>query len=477
MLRTRWKRPVIVALALLLLLVLWLLLRPPALVETVQPQRREVVELVVATGRLQAQRQSDVGPQVSGTVEQVYVEEGDQVVAGEVVFTLERQDIQQQVRQAELAAQTARAQLTQVLSGPQQEEVAAARAELARVQRVNAAQLEAARQRLNRLEAGGRQAEIRRAEAELANAQASRELAQQELSRVRSLFNRGAISAAEVDRAQAAFDQARAAERAAREALALTRDPAASEDIRAARAEVEAARATYEESVRVARQNLERLLNLPRPEDVRIARARVREAEAAVSAARTELAKRVINAPISGIVTRRDVEPGQAVTPGARLLNIADMSRTEILVETDETNLPNLRVGQPATIIVPAYEDRPFQATVSRVGPEVDPERGVVTVRLQPETLPDYVRPDITVDANIEVRRIPDALAVPITSVVGIGRETYVLVVRGGVAEREDVTVLARGREWAGVSGISPDDNVVVQGTIVEPGQRVRVRR
>jgi HlyD family secretion protein len=151
------------------------------------------------------------------------------------------------------------------------------------------------------------------------------------------------------------------------------------------------------------------------------------------------------------------------------------MSRTEIVVETDESNLPKLAVGQPATIIVPAYQNRPFQATLTRIGPQVNTQRGVVELRLTPVRLPSYVRPDMTVDVNIEVARIPRALALPASAVVQPEESPHVFVVEGGRARRRNVRVRALSTDWAAVEGISPDAQVILKGTEMSPGQRVRI--
>ncbi|MCE5197547.1 MAG: efflux RND transporter periplasmic adaptor subunit [Armatimonadota bacterium] len=478
MLQIRRRRLIIAGLVVLGLtlvgIVLLRLFRPIKQVTVVQPQRREVVELVIATGRLRAIRQSNIGSQVQGTVESVFVDEGDKVTVGQVLIILERSEQLQSVRRAELAAQTARAQLIQTRRGAYPEDIARARAEVSQARRVNGAKLAAAQERLRELQRGGRPAERRRAEAQLAQARAARVQAQADLNRARRLFGSGAISRADLDKAQATADQTRAAENAARQQLLLARQPASREQIAAAQADVQAARATLEESVRIAQQDLQRLLNLPRLEDVRVAESRVNEADAAVRAARDELAKRIIRSPLNGLVVTRSVEPGQSVNPGTTLLTVADMSRTEIYVETDEVNLPKLRPGQLATIVAPAYQQNPFNAVLTRVGPEIDTERGVVVLRLKPTSLPPYARPDITVDAYIEVGRFPNALAVPNSALIEEGERTYVFVVESRRAVRRSIRVLGRGQDYAAVEGVSTQDRVITEGTAVQDGQRVR---
>ena len=471
----RFRIAALVLLAVILLIVIWRIRASVKEVTVVRPVRREVVELVVASGSLSAVRQSNVGAQISGVTDQVYVREGDEVYAGQVLAVLRREDLLTRVNQARLAVETARSQFAQASRGALPSDIASARAELAQARQVNTARLASARQRLAQLQRGGRPEERARAQAALTQAQAARRQAELDVSRTRQLFSRGAVPRADLDRAETALTQARAQEQQAQENLSLARKPASAEEIAQARADVQAAQATLQTSMQIAQENLQTLLSQPRPEDVRVARDRLNEAQAALNAAEDEAAKAKIYAPFAGIVVKRSTDPGAGVVPGQTLFTVADMSRTEIVVETDESNLPKLAVGQPATIIAPAYQNQPFRASLVRIGPQVNTQRGVVELALRPVRLPTYARPDMTVDVNIEVARIPKALALPASAVVQPEEAPHVFVAEGGRARRINVRVRALSTDWAAVEGISPGAAVILKGTEVSQGQRVRI--
>ncbi len=380
----------------------WRFLSAPVGVRVVRPERREVVELVIASGRLRAVRQSDLGPEAAANVDRVLVEEGDKVRAGQELITLNRADTERQLEQAALALKTAQLELARVRSGPLAEEIERSRADLSRMR-------------------------------------AARELAERDYDRASQLRDRNVLARAEWERARSSLDQARAAEES-------------------------------------ADKSLQALLRQPRIEDIQVAEARVREAEAAVLLGQEQLRKRTIRSPADGLIVKRQVEPGQSVVPGNALLTLARMDRTEIYVETDENNLRKLKVGQTATIIAPAYQDSPFNARLVQIGPEVDHRRGVVGLRLQPGDLPDYARPDMTMDANIEVARFPDALSLPLSTVFEQDGAAWVLEVRAERAERRPVTILGRGAEWVAVGGLDAGSLVVARAADAKPGQAVRPR-
>ncbi|MHB0997618.1 MAG: efflux RND transporter periplasmic adaptor subunit [Armatimonadota bacterium] len=472
----RWFRILIIVFSIIVIIgAAVILFTRTETVQVVRPTRREVVELVIDSGYLRAVRQAEIGSEATGVVESVLVDEGDTIIRGQTIITLERTTSEQSVQRSRLAVITAERELQLARRGAQPEELARARAELQQAQRVGTAQLNEAVQRLRELQRGGRPEDIQRALAELQQARAARQQAELDLQRAQTLFTRGAIARADLDRAQTALTTARAAERISEQRLALTRQPASAEEIAAAKAQVQGAQATLEESVRIARENLRQLQNLPQPEEIRVAEARLNEARGAFQQSLNELAKRTIKSPINGLVISRNVEPGQSVTLGATLMEISDMSTTEIIVETDESNLPRLKVGQLALAVSPSYPDQPFRAVVSKIGPSVENERGIVDLILRPTTVPSYARPELTVDVNIEVRRINDAIAVPVSSVVTIDDTSYVYIVSGGRAERRMVDVLARGENLIAIDGISAGTPVIINGTTVSPGKPVRV--
>jgi HlyD family secretion protein len=378
----------------------WRSLRPVPAVAVTRPERTEVVEHVVATGRLRAVRQSDLGAEVAGTVDRVLVADGDRVRAGQELVTLRQRDAEARVEQARLAVETARRELQRVVAGALAEEV-------------------------------------RRAKAELARAVAARVLAERELERARMLFARDLVARSELDRAESNADAARASEQAAGEALAA-------------------------------------LQALPRAEERRVAEARLAEAEAALRSAERDAEKRVVRAPFAGLVVKRRIEPGQGVVTGQALLTLADMSRTELRVETDENNLVRLRPGQRATAIAPAYRAEPFAAALRQIGPEVDNQRGVVELRLDPVTVPSWARPDMTVDVSIEVARLPSALAVPASSLVERDGRVRVATLADGRVRLVPVRVLGRNPERAAVEGLPEGAAVIVRGADVAEGQRAR---
>jgi HlyD family secretion protein len=154
---------------------------------------------------------------------------------------------------------------------------------------------------------------------------------------------------------------------------------------------------------------------------------RMRQEQATLENARTDLSKVRIESPINGIVTRRNIEQGETAVVGTMnnagtiLLQVADMSIIEAEVEVDETDIPNVKIGQLAKITVDAMTGKTFTAKVTEIGNSPIQTTGQtasqatnfkVTLQVDGE-IPD-VRPGFTCTAEITTASRESVLAVPI---------------------------------------------------------------
>lgn len=101
---------------------------------------------------------------------------------------------------------------------------------------------------------------------------------------------------------------------------------------------------------------------------------RMDQERAALASAKYDLSKVRIESPLTGIVTRRNIEEGETVVVGTMnnagtvLLTIADMSVIEAEVEVDETDVPTVAIGQKAKITIDAMPGKTFTGRVTEIG-------------------------------------------------------------------------------------------------------------
>jgi HlyD family secretion protein len=128
----------------------------------------------------------------------------------------------------------------------------------------------------------------------------------------------------------------------------------------------------YERSVNdVARQKTNLLVS---EQNLSTQQQRIKQEEANLESARYDLNKVRVVSPISGIVTRRNIEVGETAVvgtmnnPGTVLLTIADLSVIETEIDVDETDIPYIQIGQPAKVTIDALQDQTFTGRVTEVG-------------------------------------------------------------------------------------------------------------
>ncbi len=163
---------------------------------------------------------------------------------------------------------------------------------------------------------------------------------------------------------------------------------------------------------------------------VEAARHRITQYQANLAKAHHDLTKVTITAPMTGVITRLNVEQGENAimgtlnNPGTVLLVIADLGTMEAWVEVDETEVVKVSLGQAAEIEIDAFPGDVFQGVVTEIGnsPQrvrTGSSREAVDFEVKitlSETLPN-IRPGLSAKAEIEVANRLDALAVPLGAV------------------------------------------------------------
>jgi len=161
-------------------------------------------------------------------------------------------------------------------------------------------------------------------------------------------------------------------------------------------------------------------------QSIKTQETRLKQDEATLESAQDDLNKVRLVSPIDGIVTKRNIEEGETVVVGTMnnagtvLLTVADMSVIEAEVEVDETDIPNVTVGQSAVVKIDAFPDKKFTAKVTEVGNSPITASGQTTratnfkVVVQIEGLVPDVRPGFTCTAEITTATRQQAVAVPI---------------------------------------------------------------
>ena len=162
--------------------------------------------------------------------------------------------------------------------------------------------------------------------------------------------------------------------------------------------------------------------------------ASVAQARSRVETLELELNHYQLAAPFNGRVLERLVEPGEVVQPGTVLLVLAGDEGFFAEVDLDERSMGLIQPGQTARVWPEAFPSREVKATVESLAPRVNPDTGTVGVRLALEESADFLIRDLTIQVEINVRSLDQALLIPVEYLWQTDPAT-VLRVAGGVVE------------------------------------------
>lgn len=342
------------------------------------------------TGVVEAAQERALSFAMSGTVAELLVEEGQQVAAGAVLARLDATAIARDLTTARTNLASAQADLQNLI----------------------------AQQRVDRLELEGA---VTSAQNALASAEQTLRDAEAQLATTEQLFEAGAASRNELERAREALGQAQRQVQQATVSLQAARQRAESFDQLAL-----ARRASSEANITGLQTRIATLEETLRD---------------------TELI-----APFSGVVASIGFKVGDLVGP-QQVLRLVDTSRLSVRARFDENRALELAAGQFATITPDADAGRRLAAVVRRVNPVAVREGGAAQLIADLDFVDDagaaLIKPGFTVTARVVVNRLDDVLLVPLEAITERDGQSWVTRVHEsepgrGTAEQVEITVLDR---------------------------------
>ena len=362
---------------------LWrLVLAPPAVPPGVLP----------VSGRIEGD-DAAVAAKTAGRIRRIAVREGDPVEAGQVIATLDDEQIRAREQQAAAAVRQAEARVRLA-----QHQIAVLQ-EALRQSRLGEDQARAdAQGRVNEAEA-----RLAAAEAQLAQAEASHAQASWDREALDRLFQRELVAEQEARRAQRTEEAQAAVVAAARRQVEAARG-----SLMAARASLVNPAIRASQAVAVEGQILQARA------DVAAAQADAERASAQLEEAQANRRDLEIVAPFAGTVATRTAEPGEVVAAGTPVVTLVNLAEVYLRAFVPEGQIGRVRVGQPARVYLDSAPATPIEARVSRVDPEAaftpentyfreDRVKQVVGVKLQLHGAVGFAKPGMPADGEILV--------------------------------------------------------------------------
>jgi RND family efflux transporter MFP subunit len=240
----------------------------------------------------------------------------------------------------------------------------------------------------------------------------------------------------------------------------------------AARAAVNVAQA----NVRTALANMQQ--NVIKAQDVQQAQSAVNAGRAQVDYSAAQVAKTYIRSPIKGTVLQLAAQQGETLAAGfsaPTLIVVADLSRLEVDVYVDETDIGKVKLGQKADVTVDAFPHHTFHGHVFKIASGSTIQQGVVTYDVSiaiddnDKRHENALKPDMTANVTIHTGVRHDVLLVPAEAVkVGVhGSTVNQLVMKDGKPTGDPVRVRTGASDGVNteiVSGLKEGDTIVLAG-------------
>lgn len=428
--------------------------------------RGNLVVSVNGSGNIEVANESKLAFGVNGKIDKIYVDEGDKVKKGDVLISLETDDMELALsqsetaqKQAEVAVSQAEVSLRQAMLSKTQAEVAQTQAEAAlQLAQFDLDRMDDVKKIKDKIEEGEQEQQIAEANLKLALAtQAEAVHVQNWTEQVNSAKQKI------LDNQQKLADLLSKDEYAT---LAVT-------EVKIKALQVQVAQQTVQqtkETVQLAELNMTQTQR-----NIELSKKSLDHADKALEYTRKQLDKATITAPFDALVVSVNVEegdtiPSPTVAPKV-VIHLIDPTSLELKVDVDEIDVPSVKVGQKALISVDALPDTEFEGKVTYISPLPTPQAGVVLYRV---TVSFQVSPTsqlkvgMSASADIILNERKDVLLVPSRAVYQNEHKQSVVKVMVGqqAEERVVVTGITDGFDTEIVSGLNEGETIVVETKI-----------
>jgi membrane fusion protein, multidrug efflux system len=178
-----------------------------------------------------------------------------------------------------------------------------------------------------------------------------------------------------------------------------------------------------------------------------VAQGNVKSMEAQVQLARNALKDAVATAPLSGIVAKRHVQPGEKVAVEASLVTVVDLKDLEVQALIPAIDVPELKIGMPVEFNVDGYGDRHFTGHIERINPSTEPGTRAILVYVGLPNPDALLKSGMFATGRIALAASAPALTLPMTAVRTEAGQAFVWVVDKGKLSRRIVTLGRRDND------------------------------
>lgn len=422
-------------------------------VTVTEVKSEEIGDTLTLSGNVVPVNQASVSFKLDGVIDEVYVNEGDAVKAGDKIASLKSTDYELQLKAAEASEAGAGAQTDTAAAG-----IAAAQAQadaaLAQVKTAQAS-LDAA---ISARDTAQLQIDTE-IPSKIEQAKQQLDLTQTNYDNIKALYESGVATKNEYDEitTKLAVDKETYKQALDAKAVAQSQLKSAEAQIEAAEATKETAQSTYDAAI--AQVNAAQ-------STTSAAQAQTSAAQAQSQAASNSLSDTVIYSPMDGVVLKKVMNSGETVAAGTPIAVVGTNDKMWVRVGVPDSYINNIQKGQSAVIHVYGL-DEPIEGTVDEVGALADTTTRTFTVNILADNSDSLLKSGMICSTDI-ILSDESKVLVPVDSVISMPEGDSVFVLEGDkVRETAVTTGEISGDKIEVMSGLKPGDMLVTDGQFV----------
>jgi RND family efflux transporter MFP subunit len=210
---------------------------------------------------------------------------------------------------------------------------------------------------------------------------------------------------------------------------------------------------------------------------VSVAKAQLTSTQARLDELKINLANTVLVAPMDGVVSKRNLDPGAFAGTNTAVVSLVDIGTVRLIANLVEKDFKRIQVGGQAMVEVDAFPGEQFVGRVSRVAPVFDPATRTATMEIQIPNPGFRLKPGMYARVRLLADRKQNALVVPRNAIVDISGRRGIYTVEGDVAHFQAVqTGLSDGDFIEVTEGVQDGMRLVTVGALaLRDGDRISV--
>lgn len=385
-------------------------------VEVVTLSSESIASEYTYSGKVAPNEEANVLSTVGGKVAQANYDIGQNVSKGAVMFRMDTADVENQIN-------VLRASLTAVEAG-----------------------ITSAKTNLELVNGATMQSQIENAKTALENAKLNFDNVKTTYENNKVLFEAGILSQTEMNQIQLSYDSAEVAYHQAEQNYDLVANQMPAENQRKAED-------AYNSAV-----------------------AQKASIEAQIKSAQKTISDATVTAPISGVITTKNIVAGTVLSQASPAYIITDMSKVKIDVAVTQQVINTLSVGQQVDVVLSAISQEPFQATITTINPVANAQ-GTYDVQVELNNPDGVLKVGMLGEVSFTKESAENTIVLPRSCVIEKDNEIYVYIEENGKAKKVLVTTgIDTGENIQITSGLEEGMNVVTKGqTYLSDGDTVQI--